>query len=153
MLLYTLMLSSLSGAKEPGAVDGQLVYVKDNTTHTIERKQALLRGVLQLRNTLAYHIETVGDDRLPEPLDDARACGQCPQLINCAMWNERKEKNAHDFAIGDAAIGHLREVDKTFIMENVQYMLDTTNKYKAGKPLNANAWLMRADRRCVNQSN
>lgn len=62
VLLYTMMLSSFdssANADEPGATDGQLLYVRDGAAHTVRRTPLAMRGVLQLRNELAYYLSNL----------------------------------------------------------------------------------------------
>lgn len=82
-----------------------------------------MRGVIQLRNELAFYLSRLDFNELPEPLDEERACLQCPQLINCAAIHEVMENRRHRFSLAPAALSHLREGDLAFFERHVKSTL------------------------------
>lgn len=139
-LLYTLMLSSFDGADEPGATDALLLYAKDGATHTVRlnaflyrlerslsfqvhRTDNAMRGVIQLRNELAFYLSRLDFDELPEPIDEKRACSQCQQLVNCAAIHEVIENGRHRFSLASAALSHLSQGDLAFFEKHVKSTL------------------------------
>lgn len=58
-------------------------------------------GIINLRNEMAYYLSqqikgvtsedghvTYSLGRLPEPINNPRACSKCPQLLNCALYQK-----------------------------------------------------------------
>lgn len=59
------------------------------------------KGIINLRNEMAYYLSqqikgvtsedghvTYSLGRLPEPINNPRACTKCPQLLNCALYQK-----------------------------------------------------------------
>ncbi|KAK3084107.1 hypothetical protein FSP39_008260 [Pinctada imbricata] len=101
--LYSMM--SSDRREDPG--QGLLLYLKEPDMKVISADHLNKRGLLQLRNEMAYYLSrqvlkscemgsnsyTLG--RLPEPINNPRACSKCPQLLNCSLYQKAIEQRDH----------------------------------------------------------
>ena len=94
--LYTLMLADRMNDPE----EGLLLYLKQPVMKPQPAKYANKRGLIQLRNEIAYHMQhdlKTSDSiqsalsALPKPINSERTCLKCPQLINCAAYQRMVE--------------------------------------------------------------
>ncbi|KAK7088075.1 hypothetical protein V1264_022042 [Littorina saxatilis] len=102
--LYSLMMSE----RRENPEEGLLLYLKHNDMNSVPVKPENTRGLLQLRNEMAYYLsrqtqKTSGEEgqvtyqlgRLPPPIDSHRSCSRCPQLVNCAIYQRSVEDVNH----------------------------------------------------------
>jgi hypothetical protein len=70
-----------------------------------------LRGLIQLRNDLVYHISS---NELPNELkNDERACSKCSQLRACSLLRKTNQQQ-DDIELYDKSIEHLTRAHKDF---------------------------------------
>ena len=70
-----------------------------------------LRGLIQLRNDLVYHISS---NELPSELkNDERACSKCSQLRACSLLRKTNQQQ-DDIELYDKSIEHLTRAHKDF---------------------------------------
>ncbi|KAL8576064.1 hypothetical protein ACOMHN_001414 [Nucella lapillus] len=122
--LYSMMMSDRR--QNPG--EGLLLYLKHNDMNTVPATPQNTRGLLQLRNEMAYYLSRQvkrgegGEEGgvshnlgpLPPPINSQRACSKCPQLLNCAFYQRSVENRSHspDHAMASLvpeALSHLSQ--------------------------------------------
>ncbi|KAK3590495.1 hypothetical protein CHS0354_015484 [Potamilus streckersoni] len=99
--LYSMM--SSDRREDPGK--GLLLYLKEPSMKIIPADYSNQRGLLQLRNEMAYYqsqqvLTKIAENghktfhlgRLPDPISNIRACQKCPQLLNCAIYQQKIEQ-------------------------------------------------------------
>ena len=74
---------------------GLLLYLRNSSLAEVKAGIHEMRGLVQLRNELCFHLRTHGSggeadgnlmtETLPEPLNLRRACAQCPHLVACTL--------------------------------------------------------------------
>ncbi|XP_050408046.1 DNA replication ATP-dependent helicase/nuclease DNA2 [Patella vulgata] len=99
--------SMMSSDRRDDPEEGLLLYLKEPSMKMIPAKNENKKGLLQLRNEMAYyishHVEKEVDEghvtynlgKLPEPINSQRSCSKCPQLLNCAIYQRSVEKYDH----------------------------------------------------------
>ncbi|KAH9525419.1 Tripartite DNA replication factor [Bulinus truncatus] len=120
--LYSMMYSD----RRPEPEEGILLYLKNGDMQLVPAKPESKSGLIQLRNQLAYYLNsqvksekskenvTYSLGRLPRPINSPRSCGQCPQLLNCSIYQRSVEYYDHtkDQAMNtmiDESVAHLDE--------------------------------------------
>ncbi|CAG2246333.1 DNA2 [Mytilus edulis] len=99
--LYSIM----SSDRRPDSGQGLLLYLRDLVQKVIPADHLNIRGLIQLRNEMAYYLSdqvsksTTNDGqasyhigRLPDPINNQRACLKCAQLTNCCIYQKSIEQ-------------------------------------------------------------
>ncbi|XP_061197074.1 DNA replication ATP-dependent helicase/nuclease DNA2-like [Saccostrea echinata] len=99
--------SMMSSDRRQDPKQGLLLYLKEPVMKMIEVDHVNKRGIINLRNEMAYYLSrqvqrvdcedghvTYSLGRLPEPINNPRACTKCPQLLNCALYQKNVENRA-----------------------------------------------------------
>ncbi|XP_067672136.1 DNA replication ATP-dependent helicase/nuclease DNA2-like [Haliotis asinina] len=101
--LYSMMMSDRREDPE----EGLLLYLKEPVMTKVAVKGDNKRGLIQLRNELAYYVKqqvkksvenghvTYQYGHLPKPINNHRSCSKCPQLLNCAVYQRHVEGVNH----------------------------------------------------------
>ncbi|XP_041378709.1 DNA replication ATP-dependent helicase/nuclease DNA2-like [Gigantopelta aegis] len=96
--------SMMSSDRRDDPEEGLLLYLKDPDMKLIPVKQDNKRGLIQLRNEIAYYLSqqvvssscddhvTYQSVRLPPPINNSRMCARCPQVFNCAAYLKTLEQ-------------------------------------------------------------
>ncbi|XP_076435197.1 DNA replication ATP-dependent helicase/nuclease DNA2-like [Babylonia areolata] len=127
--LYSMMMCDRR--ENPG--EGLLLYLKHNDMDTVPVRPENTRGLLQLRNEMAYYLSRqVKTSRgeggevvhqlgcLPSPINSQRSCSKCPQLVNCALYQRSVENLQHppDHAMSSLvpeALSHLSDSHLSYV--------------------------------------
>ncbi|KAJ8311784.1 hypothetical protein KUTeg_010665 [Tegillarca granosa] len=95
--------SMMSSDRREDPKKGLLLYLKEPDMKLIPVDHVNKRGLIQLRNEMAYYLSrkmskvdskghvTYSFGKLPEPINNQRACVKCPQLLNCALYQKNME--------------------------------------------------------------
>ena len=102
LILYEMMLRDL-GKK---VHSGLLLYIKDGIMKEIKSTEAEQRGLIQMRNRIAFHIRD--GLNFPEPINHRSACARCEYNVVCCAFLPKDLQSSHN----------LQQV-KTKVLENV----------------------------------
>ncbi|XP_046339040.2 DNA replication ATP-dependent helicase/nuclease DNA2-like [Haliotis rufescens] len=120
--LYSMMMSDRREDPE----EGLLLYLKEPVMTKVAVKGDNKRGLLQLRNELAFYVKqqvtksvedghvTYQYGHLPTPINSHRSCSKCPQLLNCAIYQRHVEGVNHGAGhametLVPETLGHLQQ--------------------------------------------
>ncbi|XP_063396497.1 DNA replication ATP-dependent helicase/nuclease DNA2-like isoform X1 [Mytilus trossulus] len=115
--------SMMSSDRRPDSGQGLLLYLRDLVQKVIPADHLNIRGLIQLRNEMAYFLSdqvsksTTNDGqasyhigRLPDPINNQRACLKCAQLTNCCIYQksiEQKNLNSSMASLVPNTLCHL----------------------------------------------
>ncbi|KAL4232940.1 Tripartite DNA replication factor [Mactra antiquata] len=146
--------SMMCGDRREDPKKGLLLYLKEPSMKIIPAEHLHQRGLIQLRNEMAYYISrrvekcdtedrtfTLG--RLPDPITNIRACQKCPQLINCSIYQrhvEHRPSNSSGISgLVNETLGHLTSDHVTYFLQWC-LMLDLESKLDDSKKTVADIW-------------
>ncbi|XP_060065451.1 DNA replication ATP-dependent helicase/nuclease DNA2-like [Ylistrum balloti] len=103
--------SMMSSDRRVDPKQGLLLYLKEPSMKLIPADHLSQRGLIQLRNEMAFYLDqqvkqstedgntVYSFGRLPDPINNSRACPKCPHLLHCAAF-QKVEK--HDISSNHA---------------------------------------------------
>ena len=88
--------SMIGGDRRSECGGGLLTYLKTAETEYVKADYIHKRGLVQLRNELAYYMKSSLKDQekcvLPEPINNERSCTRCSHLVSCSIYQQEIEK-------------------------------------------------------------
>ncbi|XP_033730996.1 DNA replication ATP-dependent helicase/nuclease DNA2-like, partial [Pecten maximus] len=97
--------SMMSSDRRTDPKQGLLLYLKEPSMKLIPADQLSQRGLIQLRNEMAYFLDqqvkrstedgstVYSFGRLPDPINNSRTCPKCPHLLHCAAFQKVEERS------------------------------------------------------------
>lgn len=112
LILYSMMMSE----RRPDPESGLLLYLRTSSMMEVRAGIHEMRGLVQLRNQLASHLQDY--ENLPSPINAKRACRDCGHLTACAMYQKLSENTPqppHAMAeLVPEVLNHLTQEDRDF---------------------------------------
>ena len=112
VILYSMMMSE----RRPDPESGLLLYLRTSSVQEVKAGIHEMRGLVQLRNQLVYHLRQ--KEQLPGPINAKRACKDCAHLNACAIYQKLEDQvpeEPHGMAeLVPQALSHLSSDDMKF---------------------------------------
>ena len=109
----------MSERRRPDPEAGLLLYLRTSSMQEVRAGIHEMRGLIQMRNTLAANLNYDLEESLPSPINAKRACKECCHLATCAMYQKLKDEVPTEAGhamteLVPSVLSHLKQDDMNF---------------------------------------